>query len=57
MQFKPEYLINKKGSDVKMIKALITILVKLVESKLEKAGVETLILKNENYITAAKQIW
>ncbi|AGF56901.1 hypothetical protein B0P06_004814 [Clostridium saccharoperbutylacetonicum] len=40
-----------------MIKALITILVKLVESKLEKAGVETLILKNENYITAAKQIW
>ncbi|WP_238918593.1 hypothetical protein [Clostridium sp. YIM B02555] len=40
-----------------MIKALITILVKLVEAKLEKAGVETLILKNENYITVAKQIW
>ena len=40
-----------------MIKALITILVKLVESKLEKAGVETLILKNQNYITVAKQIW
>ncbi|MFT8352817.1 MAG: hypothetical protein ABF685_28365 [Clostridium saccharoperbutylacetonicum] len=57
MQFKPEYLINKKESDEKMIKALITILVKLVEAKLEKAGVETLILKNENYITVAKQIW
>ncbi|WP_238917272.1 hypothetical protein [Clostridium sp. YIM B02555] len=40
-----------------MIKALITILVKLVEAKLEKAGVETLILKNENYIAVAKQIW
>ncbi|AGF56480.1 phage terminase Nu1 subunit (DNA packaging protein) [Clostridium saccharoperbutylacetonicum] len=40
-----------------MIKALITILVKLVEAKLEKAGVETLILKNKNYITVAKQIW
>ncbi|AQR95609.1 hypothetical protein [Clostridium saccharoperbutylacetonicum] len=40
-----------------MIKAIITILVKLVEAKLEKVGVETLILKNENYITVAKQIW
>ncbi|MFT8347674.1 hypothetical protein [Clostridium saccharoperbutylacetonicum] len=40
-----------------MIKALLTILVKLVEAKLEKAGVETLILKNENYINVAKQIW
>ncbi len=57
MQFNVEYLINKKESDIKMIKALITILVKLVEAKLEKAGVETLILKNENYITVAKQIW
>jgi len=40
-----------------MIKALLTILVKLVEAKLEKAGVETLILKNQNYITVAKQVW
>lgn len=40
-----------------MIKALLTILVKLVEAKLEKAGIETLVLKNQNYITVAKQIW
>jgi hypothetical protein len=40
-----------------MIKALITILTKLVEARLEKAGVESLILKNQNYITVAKQIW
>ena len=40
-----------------MIKALLTILVKLVEAKLEKNGVETLILKNQNYITVAKQVW
>lgn len=40
-----------------MIKALLAILIKLAEARLEKAGVETLILKNENYINAAKQIW
>lgn len=40
-----------------MIKALIAILIKLAEARLEKAGVETFILKNESYINAAKQIW
>ncbi|WP_297422072.1 hypothetical protein [Clostridium sp.] len=40
-----------------MIKELIKILVKLIETKLEKAGIEQLILKNENYITVAKRIW
>lgn len=40
-----------------MIKALIVILIKLAEARLEKAGVETLILKNESYIKVAKQIW
>lgn len=40
-----------------MIKALITILVKLVEAKLEKVGIEQAILKNQNYITVAMQIW
>ncbi|AGF54570.1 phage terminase Nu1 subunit (DNA packaging protein) [Clostridium saccharoperbutylacetonicum] len=40
-----------------MIKALIAILIKLAESRFEKAGVETLILKNESYIKVAKQIW
>lgn len=40
-----------------MIKSLLTILVKLVEAKLEKIGIEQSIIKNQNYITVAKQIW
>jgi phage terminase Nu1 subunit (DNA packaging protein) len=40
-----------------MIKALIAILIKLAEARLEKAGAETFILKNESYIKVAKQIW
>lgn len=40
-----------------MIKALLTILTKLAEARLEKAGIEQAILKNQNYITVAKQIW
>lgn len=40
-----------------MIKALITILTKLVEAKLEKAGIEIILLKNKNYFTEAKKIW
>lgn len=40
-----------------MIKALVTILVKLAEAKLEKAGIETILLKNKNYLTEAKKIW
>ena len=40
-----------------MIKALLTILTKLIEAKLEKTGVEQLVLKNQNYIAEAKQIW
>lgn len=37
--------------------SLIKILVKFIESKLEKSGLETLILKNSNYIAIGKQIW
>lgn len=37
--------------------SLIKILIKLVEAKLEKTGIEQLILKNQNYITVGKQIW
>ncbi|AQR93526.1 hypothetical protein CLSAP_08320 [Clostridium saccharoperbutylacetonicum] len=52
------YLITKFREDgFKMIKALIAILIKLAEARFEKAGVETLILKNESYIKVAKQIW
>ncbi|NRT34151.1 hypothetical protein BJV38_003263 [Clostridium beijerinckii] len=40
-----------------MIKSLLIILVKLVEAKLEKIGIEQAIIKNENYITVGKQIW
>ncbi len=40
-----------------MIKSLLIILVKLVEAKLEKIGIEQAIIKNQNYITVAKQIW
>ena len=36
---------------------LIKILVKLIEAKLEKVGIEQLILKNQNYITVGKQVW
>ncbi|OCA99377.1 hypothetical protein [Clostridium beijerinckii] len=40
-----------------MIKSLVKILVKLFEAKLEKAGIETTILKNRNYFVEAKKIW
>lgn len=40
-----------------MIKSLLIILVKLVEAKLEKIGIEQAIIKNQNYITVGKQIW
>lgn len=40
-----------------MVKSLLTILVKLVESKLVKSGIETAILNNENYYKEAFKIW
>jgi regulator of replication initiation timing len=40
-----------------MIKELVKILVKLGEAKLEKAGIETVILKNQNYFTEARKLW
>lgn len=40
-----------------MIKTLAKILVKLVEAKLEKTGLETVILKNQNYITEGRKLW
>jgi hypothetical protein len=36
---------------------LISILIKLLESKLLKTGIEQAILKNQNYIVLGKQIW
>ena len=40
-----------------MIKELIKILVKLVEAKLKKTGVEEEILKNKEYFDTAKKVW
>ena len=40
-----------------MIKTVLKLIVKVLESKLVKSGLEEKILKNKNYITVAKQIW
>ena len=40
-----------------MIKTALKLIVKVLESKLAKSGLEEKILKNKNYITVAKQIW
>ena len=41
----------------KMIKTILTLITKVLESKLVKSGLEEIILKNQNYITEAKNIW
>ena len=40
-----------------MIKTVLKLIIKVLESKLAKSGLEEKILKNKNYITVAKQIW
>ena len=40
-----------------MIKTILTLIAKVLESKLVKSGLEATILKNQNYITEAKNIW
>lgn len=40
-----------------MIKTILTLIAKVLESKLKKSGLEEVILKNQNYITEAKKIW
>lgn len=40
-----------------MIKTILKLIVKVLESKLVKSGLEEKILQNKNYITVAKQIW
>lgn len=40
-----------------MIKTILTLITKVLESKLVKSGLEATILKNQNYITEAKNIW
>ncbi len=40
-----------------MIKTILTLIAKVLESKLVKSGLEEVILKNQNYIAVGKQIW
>ena len=40
-----------------MLKTILTLLAKVLESKLIKSGLEEKILENKNYITVAKSIW
>lgn len=40
-----------------MIKTILTLITKVLESKLVKSGLEEVILKNQNYIAVGKQIW
>ncbi|MDR3595080.1 hypothetical protein [Clostridium sp.] len=40
-----------------MIKQILVLITKVLESKLVKSGLEATILKNQNYITEAKNIW
>ena len=40
-----------------MIKTILTLISKILESKLKKSGLEEIILKNQNYTTEAKNIW
>jgi hypothetical protein len=40
-----------------MIRAALRLIIKVLESKLVRSGVEEQILKNKNYITVGKAIW
>ncbi|NSB15815.1 hypothetical protein [Clostridium beijerinckii] len=40
-----------------MIRAAIKLIIKVLESKLVKSGVEEQILKNKNHITVGKAVW
>ncbi|CUU46187.1 hypothetical protein [Clostridium beijerinckii] len=40
-----------------MIRTALKLIIKVLESKLIKSGVEEAILKNKNYITVGKAIW
>ncbi|WP_238860850.1 hypothetical protein [Clostridium sp. YIM B02569] len=40
-----------------MIRTALKLIIKVLESKLVKSGVEETILKNKNYITVGKAIW
>ncbi|AMN31769.1 hypothetical protein [Clostridium perfringens] len=40
-----------------MLKTILKLLIKVLESKLQKSGLEENIIKNKQYIDVAKQVW
>ncbi|BDS17301.1 hypothetical protein JUM001_15350 [Clostridium perfringens] len=40
-----------------MLKTILKLVIKVLESKLKKSGLEEKIIKNKQYIDAAKQVW
>ena len=40
-----------------MLKTILKLVIKVLESKLQKSGLEEKIIKNKQYIDAAKQVW
>ncbi|WP_283699352.1 hypothetical protein [Clostridium perfringens] len=40
-----------------MIKTILKLIIKVLESKLQKSGLEEKIIKNKQYIDVAKQVW
>lgn len=40
-----------------MLKTILKLIIKVLESKLQKSGLEEKIIKNKQYIDAAKQVW
>lgn len=40
-----------------MLKTILKLIIKVLESKLQKSGLEEKIIKNKQYIDVAKQVW
>ncbi|MBO3304808.1 hypothetical protein JJB75_17250, partial [Clostridium perfringens] len=40
-----------------MLKTILKLVIKVLESKLQKSGLEEKIIKNKQYIDIAKQVW
>ena len=40
-----------------MLKTILKLVIKVLESKLQKSGLEEKIIKNKQYIDVAKQVW
>ena len=40
-----------------MLKTILKLVIKVLESKLQKSGLEEKIIRNKQYIDVAKQVW